>query len=182
MIESAFGWIGQLVGWIGAWIPRLEIVPTTHGAVKFRRGDEVVALGPGLHFWWPLITEFRKYPTAIQTVDLRPQKLTTKDDQTVLVGALIAYTITDIAAGLAHTWDLEETLRDGALRAVTRVVLGLTWEELKQEARKGTLDTKLRREAQKALTQYGAEVSEMSLTDITRTKVYSLVQSTNLIG
>jgi regulator of protease activity HflC (stomatin/prohibitin superfamily) len=180
-MDSALAWIGQIAEWIGRWIPRLEIVSVTHAAVKFRRGNEVTSLPAGLHVYWPLITEFRTYPIARQTVDLRPQKLTTKDDRTVLVGALIAYIITDIEKILAHTWDPEETLRDAALRAVTRVVLGFTWEELKQEARKGTLDTKLRKEAQKALLPYGVEVQEMSLTDLAATKVYSLVQSSNSI-
>lgn len=180
---EALAWIGELVQWFARFIPRFEIIPPTHAAIRYNsRTDEVTALKSGWHWYWPVLHDFQRYPVKRQTIDLRPQKLTTKDDKVILVGALIAYEIKDIKAILAETWDAEETTRDSALRATTRVVLGLAWDELKEEARKGTLDTKLRREAQKALEPYGVSVLEMSLTDLTPTRVYALVQSTNQIN
>jgi regulator of protease activity HflC (stomatin/prohibitin superfamily) len=180
-MESAFAWIGWIMEWFGQFIPRIVIVPTTHAAIKFRRGDEVIPLSAGLHFYWPLITVFKQYPIAMQSMDLRPQKLTTADDRAVLVGAMISYRIVDIEKALAHTWDPDSTIADAALRVATRVVLGLHWAELKNKAQKRTLDTMLKNEAQRVLEKYGVEVIEMTLTDLALTKVYSLVQSTNVI-
>jgi regulator of protease activity HflC (stomatin/prohibitin superfamily) len=181
-MEAALSWIGTVVEWFGQFIPRFTIVPPTHGAIRYNSRSRVTtALTDGWHFYWPALHYFQSYPVKNQTADLRPQKLTTKDDKTVLVGALVSYEIIDVEAILAHTWDAEDTTRDRALRAVTRVVLSHTWEELKQEARRGTLDTKLKHQAQKALDSYGVKVTEMSLTDLTLTRVFSLVQSTNQI-
>lgn len=167
--------------WFGQFVPRIVIVPTTHAAIKWRRGDEVHALSAGLHVYWPLVTIFKQYPIAMQSMDLRPQKLTTGDNKTVLVGAMISYRITDIEKVLAHTWDADATIADAALRVATRIVLSLHWEELKNKAKKRTLDTMLKNEAQRVLERYGVEVIEMTLTDLALTKVYSLVQSTNVI-
>lgn len=180
-MENAFAWLGAIMEWLGAFVPRVEILPTTDGAVKFVRGSKVVPLKPGLHVYWPFTTKFIKLPVVAQTLDLRPQKLTTKDDRTVIVGGLISYEIEDIRKALAETWNVDATIKDAVLRAVTRTVLGLTWDELKEKARKGTLDTVLRNEAKRVLEDYGVRVLEMSLTDLATTKVYSLVQATNQI-
>lgn len=180
-MESAFAWIGAVMEWVGAWIPRIVIIPTTHAAIKFRRGDEVIPLKAGLHVYWPLVTLLKQYPIAMQSMDLRPQKLTTGDDKSVLVGAMISYRIANIEKALAHTWDPDSTIADAALRVATRVVLSLHWGELKNKAQKRTLDTMLKNEAQRVLERYGVEVIEMTLTDLALTKVYSLVQSTNVI-
>lgn len=180
-MESALGWLGAIMDWIGQFIPRIEILPTTDGAVKFVRGSRVVPIGAGLHVYWPLTTKFIRLAVATQTLDLRPQKLTTADDKTVIVGGLISYEIEDIKKALADTWNVDATIKDASLRAVTRTVLSLSWDELKSKARKGTLDTILRNEARKALEPYGVRVLEMSLTDLATTRVYSLVQATNEI-
>jgi regulator of protease activity HflC (stomatin/prohibitin superfamily) len=180
-MESAFAWLGSVMEWIGAFIPRVEILPTTDGAVKFVRGHKIVPLGPGLHVYWPLTTKFTRLAVVQQTLDLRPQKLITKDDRTVVVSGIISYEIGDIKKALADTWNVDATIKDAVLRATTRTVLALTFEELKEKARKGTLDTILRNEARKALEQYGVNVIEMSLADFAPTRVYSLVQATNEI-
>lgn len=180
-MEGAFAWISAIVDWLGKFFPRFPIVPKTHRAVKFVRGDKVVPLEPGVHVYWPLVTEFLRYPVTRQTLDLRPQKLTTADDRTVLIGAMISYEIDDITKALVDTYNVDSTIHDAALRVATRIILTLTWDELKSEARRRTLDTKLRNEAQRVLGDYGVNVIEMSLTDLAVTKVYSLAQSTNVI-
>jgi regulator of protease activity HflC (stomatin/prohibitin superfamily) len=181
-MESALAWIGELVNWFGQFIPRFQIVPPTHAAIRYNsRTRHTQSLADGWHWFWPVLHHFHFYPVKRQTIDLRPQKLTTKDNITVIAGSLITYEIVDIEAILAHTWDAEETTRDAALRAASRVVPALEWEELKEEQRKGTIDTKLKHQAQKALEPYGVKVLEMSLTDLAKTKVYALVQSTNTL-
>jgi len=39
---QAFDWIGQIVEWLGRFVPRLLIVRSTHGGVKFRHGAPMV--------------------------------------------------------------------------------------------------------------------------------------------
>ncbi len=44
-MDSALAWIGQVAEWVGRFIPRLIILNTTEGAVKFVHGDTPVVLG-----------------------------------------------------------------------------------------------------------------------------------------
>lgn len=181
-MDAALAWVGWIAEWFAKWVPKVEIVPTTHKAVKFRRGDEVIPLGPGVHVYWPLITEFRVYASARQAVDLRPQVLTLKDDKTVLLGALITYEIEDIEKALAHTWDIEESVKDSALSAATEVCAALTWPELKELQQTGKINIRLRASARNVLRDYGVNVIKMNLTDLALAKVYKLVQSNNTIS
>lgn len=176
-MESALAWIGQVAEWIGRFFPRWEIVDTVHGGIKFVKGARVVRLSPGIHWYWPLTTDFHLYPTARQAVDLRAQTLVTTDDRVVVVGGLIVYEIDDIEKILAHTYDPEETVRDITLSAIHDVCCQFSWDDLKVEQRKGTLDTKLRREAQKGLESYGVKVLKTTLTDLAPCRVLKLVQS-----
>ena len=165
-MESALAWIGQIAEWVGKFIPRWEIVDTVHGAIKFVKGSRVVRLGPGIHWYWPVVTDFHVYPVARQGVDLRAQVFVTEDDQSVAVGGLIVYEIEDIERILAHTYDPEETIHDITLSAIHDVCCQMSWPELKSEQRRGTLDTKLRNEAKKGLTDYGVKVLKVTLTDM----------------
>lgn len=176
-MEAALAWVGQIAEWVGKFIPRWEIVDTVHGAIKFVRGARVVALGPGIHWYWPVLTEFHVYPIARQAVDLRAQTLVTTDDKVVVVGGLIVYEIEDLEKILAHTYDPDQTIRDITISAIHDVCCAMTWADLKREQQRGTLDTKLRRESQKGLSDYGVRVLKTTLTDLAPCRVLKLVQS-----
>src|SRR5688572_15772955 len=121
-MDSAFGWISEIVAWFGQFFPRVEIIPTTHGAVKFVRGSRVVALRSGWHWYWPFTTKFCTYPTARQTVNLRSQTLVTKDERTIVVGGLIVYEISNIKAILAETFDPDDTIEDVTTGVINGVI------------------------------------------------------------
>jgi regulator of protease activity HflC (stomatin/prohibitin superfamily) len=178
-MEGAFAWVGAAVEWFGRFFPRWVIVETTAGAVKFIKGSRVVALGPGLHWYWPATTEFTVYPTARQAVNLRTQTITTTDDKTIAVGGLIVYEIVDIEAIVARTYDPEETIRDIALSAIHDVVCKCAWDDLKVAQRNGELDRELRRETRKELDKYGVRILKTTLTDMAPCRVLKLMTSTS---
>lgn len=182
MLDTALGWVGQIAEWVGKFIPRWEIVNPVYGAIKFVRGSRVVPLGPGIHWYWPVTTEFHTHPIARQAVDLRAQTLVTTDDRSIVVGGLIVYKIEDIAKIVACTYDEDQTIRDIALSAIHDVCSQFSWADLKAEYRKGTLDTKLRREAQKGLDDYGVRVLKTTLTDLAPCRVIKLLQTTSKEG
>ena len=179
MIEQAFGWVGDLVRWVAQFVPRWVILDTTEGAVKFVRGSNPVALGPGIHWYWPMMTTFQSYPTARQADNLRAQTIVTEDDKVIAVGGMLVYEVADIEKLLAHTHNASTTVTDIALTAVHDVCCQLSWDALKTEQRKGTLDTKLKNTAQKALVEYGVKVIKLMLTDLAPCRVLKLMQSTS---
>lgn len=177
-MDSALGWIGQVASWFGQWIPRWEIVRTTHGAVKFVWGAKVVALGPGWHCYWPFSTDFVQYPTARQADNLANQTIETKDGKTIMVGGMIVYEVHDIAALVAYTFDPDGTIRDIAAAAVHDVCCVKTWDELREGQRTGKLDTELRNEMKKGLSKYGVTVLRTTLTELAICRVLKLVTGT----
>jgi regulator of protease activity HflC (stomatin/prohibitin superfamily) len=179
-MESALGWIGQIFEWLGKFIPRWEIVPTTMGAIKYKQGKNPVYCGPGIHWYWPAVTKWDPYPMVRQSLDLRTQTVMTMDDRIVAVGGLVVYEVSDLLKLMPTTFQPDSAISEIVLTAFHDVCCNLTWAELKTEQQKGTLDTKLRRAAQRELADYGVRVIKAQLTDLAPTKVYKIIQSTSM--
>lgn len=178
-MESALAWIGQIAAWVGMWIPRWVVINTTMAAVKFVRGSQVVACGPGIHWYWPVTTEMLMHPIARQSNNLKSQTITTKDGRTVVIGGLIVFEIADIEKVLAHTFEPDNTINDITLGSIHDVCCQLTWQELQDGQRDGSLDTLLKKEARRDLDRYGVKVIRMTLTDLAPCRVLKLVTSTS---
>lgn len=176
-MESALAWIGQLVDWLSRWIPRLVILDTTEGAIKYVWGRNPICCGPGPHVYWPISTKWFEYPTARQGTQLETQTMETSDGRTIIVGGILVYSVSDLIALATTTYSPDQTVRDIALTAVHDVCCQMDWEELKNEQRKGTLDTKLKNAAQKQLTDYGVKVVKLMLTNLARARVLKVSQS-----
>jgi regulator of protease activity HflC (stomatin/prohibitin superfamily) len=174
---DAFAWIGQIFEWFGKFIPRWVIINRTEGGVKYVRGREVKVLAPGIHWYWPAITEIDTYPTARQADRLQTQTMSTTDDITIIVGGLLVYKVEDVGKLLPTTFEPSIAIKDIALTAVHDVCCEMDWATLKLEQRKGTLNTKLKNAAQKELADYGVKVIKLMLTDLAKCRVLKLSQS-----
>lgn len=177
-MDAALAWIGQIAAWVGQWIPRWIIMPVTHGGVKYVRGARVVTMGPGVHFYWPATTTIDNYPTATQTDNLPSQTIETEDDVSITVGGMVTYSVHDVAALLSQTHSGQKRIQAMTLAAIHRECCRMTWADLKREQRKGTLDTKLRNAAQKHLGDFGVTIEACQLTDLAKTRVYRVINST----
>lgn len=187
---GALDWIGDLVRWVAQWIPRWVTIPVTEAAIKhegfflpswlrsFKDDIRITALGPGLHWYWPATSQLEKYPIAYQMDHLPSQTFETEDGHSITVGGIVSYRITDVKALLANTHSAVHTIRIAALSAIHDVISRMTLAQLKLEQRKGTLKTKLRNAVQKPLTEFGVKIEECMLTDLTRSRAYRLINST----
>jgi len=178
-MEGALGWISAVADWVGQFIPRWVIVPTTHAAIKFVKGSTVVKLGAGLHFYWPLTTQFVIHPVVRQANDLRAQTIVTTDHRTAVVAGLIVFEVADAEKLLAQTFDPDETIRDVAVSAIHDVCIQYAWPDLHASARSGALDRQLLKEARRHLDRYGVRVLKMTLTDMAPCRVYRVVQASD---
>ncbi len=170
---AAFGWIGELIDWIADLIPRFEIVRKTHQGVAFVRGKHVKHIGPGLVWWWPFWTELEIYPVVRQTLNLEAQKLTTKDDKTVVAGAIIVYTIHDIVKAMTEQWDLPDTIDDLSSAAVCDFVTSNDFAWI--NTNRAVVKRHLTQVVAEALDEYGVTVVAARLTDFAQAKVIALV-------
>ncbi len=168
MLDQALGWIGAIAEKIGQFLPHWIILDTTIGGVKYRalkrhgwrfhRELNTVAVGPGLVLWWPIFCKLQTFPTARQGCTLRVQNLTTADDVTIQLKALVVFCVEDVLALLTTTWEPDETIEEIALGVFGRIVAGHTWKDLKDSYRSGVLDRNVRRQIGESLKSYGVKV------------------------
>jgi len=171
-MEAAFAWIGKLAEFFGALFPRLLIVKSSHRTVKYVRGKNRVLLEPGVHFYWPVVTEIESCAVVRQVLVLKTHVLETEDGVTVVVGGLVVYEIDDAETFLADNENAYDTIDDVATAAIRKVVISSKLDELRQGRAK--LDARLTREIQKLLRDFGVTVEYARLTDFARVRAYHL--------
>jgi len=179
-METAFAWLGEIFEAILKFVPRILIVRATHAGVKWRHGSEVRSMAPGLHVYWPLVTEIEVIVVARQTLSLPPQVLTTKDNKKVIVGNVVVYKIRDVVQAIGKiNWDVDTTINDITLAAVVSVIARHTLEELLEMVAEDKLNDRLTEATRKELRQFGVFVSRCKLTDFADCKVYKIVTDGN---
>jgi regulator of protease activity HflC (stomatin/prohibitin superfamily) len=177
-VGAAFEWIGKLVEWLGAFIPRWVILDTCIGAVKYKRGVPMFCAPGGVWWYWPVTTLWQEYPMARQTDRLESQTIESKDGKTFIVAGTITYMVTDLLALLTTTHNATTNTRELAASAVHDICCDYDYAELQVKNQKGTLKTELKNEAQKQLGAYGVTVLKLQITSLARCRVYKISQST----
>jgi len=163
-MESAFAWLGYIIEWIGAFIPRLRIVRATHAGVRFKHGKTAIAIKPGLCIYWPIVTEVEIIPVARQTHNLPSQSLTTKDGKKVVVGGVVVYAINDIVACMAMNWDVSDTINDITMCAITHVITKHDYQHILTNLT-DAIQTELTKETRRKLKPFGVRIYRTALTD-----------------
>lgn len=163
-MELALGWIGEIFRALLLFVPRLLIVKATHGGVKFVRGRKIVPIQPGLHIYWPLVTECVSVPVMRQTTNLAPQVLITADSQVIGVSGILVYEVEDASKLLTACWDYDETIRDHCLAAIKQVVTANALNFLIHNTH--DTDHMLTRQLRRMLKRFGVRVIRVTLSDI----------------
>lgn len=167
--------LGQFISAALGIIPRLVVIRPTHRGVKYKRGAIAKQMDPGLHVYWPLITQIDIMPVARQTASLPNQVLMTRDRQTIVVSGFVVYTIKDMLLAYGSlNYDVVMTLDDVARSALVEIVATKTLEELQ-----AGITTEFTKLCRRRLKQYGVGVHKASLTDLCPCRVYRLVGQQN---
>lgn len=177
-MESAFAWLGQVIEALLSFIPRLILVRATHQGVKWKYGKRAIRLNPGLHFYWPLVSDYELIVTARQTLNLPTQSLMTKDRKQVVVGSVIVFRIKDAVEAIGErNWDVDSTLRDITQAAVVEVVASSTLDELLTGIAQGDSDLikKLTETVRKELRQFGVYIGQAKFSDFSTSKVFNIM-------
>jgi len=174
-MSGALDWINQFFETIALFVPRRVIVRATHRGIKWKRGRQVLELAPGVHWYWPFLSEVENHPVARQTISLPTQTLFTRDQKRVAVGAVVTYRIRDIVLAIGErNWDFNETMRDTSQSAVVEVISTLALEEL-QHGIDNLVIEQLTRRVRRHLRKYGISVLKCSLADFATCQVIKLL-------
>jgi len=177
-MDGAFAWLNQLFQAFYQLFPRIIVVRATHGGVKWVRGQHVKLLLPGLHVYWPLVTDVEVIVTARQTLAIPDQVMTTKDGRQVVVKTLVVYRIPDPVRAIGRmNWDVDTTINDLTQSAVVRVGSTHSYDEIVAGIRDDTLTDTLTRETRRELRQFGVHITRCKLTDFAGCRVFKLLTS-----
>jgi regulator of protease activity HflC (stomatin/prohibitin superfamily) len=160
--------LSALIQTFVSFIPHLDLLKSTHGGVKFKRGGRVVQIKPGLYWWWPATTEVAEIPVVKQAINLTDQVIpTAANGKPLSVSGVIVYTIFDPLAALSKNHDVDETIAEVARAAIMEVMAGQKVTDLKTSLSNGELSKKLTSMCKKRLREFGVAVQRCNLTDFT---------------
>ncbi len=159
----------------GAWhrLCPLEIVEAYNRGVVLRFGVYHRTIEPGLHWKWPVLEDVVSVLACITTMPLPPQTLTTKDDKSVVVAAIVKYQIAKPEPYVTDIWDQKDVLSDVAMGAVQQAVSGATWDELVA----APPEEKILKAVRKETLRYGFDVMKVTFTDIGKIRSLRLIQA-----
>ena len=172
-------WFVQLLDTMLSIFPRLMLVRTTHRGVKWRHGSEVSCLEPGLHWFWPIVSEIDGVVVARRPLNLPSQVLMTKDKQPVAVGGFVVFWINDAVKAFGErNWDVEQTVQEISTAAIVETVMQHDLDELLggiSAGPKSDLMVALTASCKAATQQYGVTVQRCGLTDFCTCQTYKLL-------
>jgi regulator of protease activity HflC (stomatin/prohibitin superfamily) len=177
-MDSALGWIGELVAWIANWIPQLFHVKITEKAIKYIK-DKARLVEPGIHVYWPITTQVETYPVVRQVMELPNQTVVCKDETSpggttnVVVGGVVIYSITDLYMFMVDNYDAADSMSEAAQTGIRKAVLAESVQSI--NAGRAAIDHRLTREVQNVVKTFGVEVETARLTTFAPTQVLSLL-------
>ncbi|MEJ2612318.1 MAG: SPFH domain-containing protein [Candidatus Thiodiazotropha sp.] len=128
-------------------------------------------LTPGLHWKLPFADTTLITSTVITTMALRPQTLTTLDDLTIVISAIVKYKIANVKAYLLEIWDSEDVLNDVTLGAIKQIVSSVNYSELQSTIIEENVLTIVRKEAEK----FGVDVHKVTFADLGRVRSLRII-------
>jgi regulator of protease activity HflC (stomatin/prohibitin superfamily) len=177
-LNEAFAWLGKMVEWLGAFVPRWVILDSVDGAVKYVKGKPKFCAPGHIWWYWPVTTLWQQYPMARQTDRLESQTMETTDGKAFIIAGTITYQVVDLLTLLTTTHNAMTNTQELAASAVHDICCEYTWDELQARQKRGVLKTELKNEAQKQLRDYGVQVLKLQITSMARCRVYKISQST----
>lgn len=172
-MTNLFEWLGDIIEWFGKFIPRMEIIRSTHKAVKFVRGKNLKSVEPGLCVYWPLVTELDIIPAERQTKNLPPQRLTTKDDIRVVCAAIVVFKVVDQLRAVGKSWDYEDTIRDISMGAIASIIMDTNYDTLRK-GNPSEVGEELTKLCRKRLRRFGIGIYSCFITDLCKANVMAL--------
>ena len=167
MFERILDFIAGFWNVLRPWI----VVNDFEGGVILRLGRFHRKLAPGLHWKLPIADAAITTSTVITTMALRPQTLTTRDDFSVVISAIVKYHIADARAYLLDIWDSADVLNDVTLGAIKETIASVEYADLQEKGIEDHVLTMVRSEAEK----FGVHVHKVTFSDLGKVRSIRLI-------
>jgi len=138
------------------------VIPESEEAVVLRLGKFRQSAKPGFYWKIPFADVPMTHHVVWQTINLQPQSLTTKDDKSIVVKAIIKFRVSDIKVFLLEVWDSPDAISDMTMGIIRDEVMEHTWQQI----RDGKLDKVISRKVKAEAKRWGIEVDTVTLIDM----------------
>lgn len=131
--------------------------------VRLRYGKKASdTLEPGLYFKWPFIDTILTVQVKATTIGLFEQSITTKDDKSIVVKAIVKYEVDNAAKLLLEVNDAIDAIADMTQGIIRKEIVITNWADCNSKDLESRIKNKAKTEAKK----WGISISEVTLTDL----------------
>jgi len=161
----------ELVRDAWAGVKPFFVIDAYETAGVLRLGKYHRTAGPGLHWKLPFVDVPIEITTCATTVRLPAQYLTTKDDVSVAVAAIVAYKIVDVKPYITGIFDQHDVLCDVTMGAIRRAVAETAYKDLVENPPEERVATAVRRKA----NRFGFSIDAVTFTSFTKARPLMLI-------
>lgn len=138
------------------------IIKEYQNGVLLRFGKYKKTLKPGLHWKIPFADEIITHHIVTTLLSIPVQSLTTKDDQQIVIKAVVRYLVEDVRPVLVEVYDAENAISDVTQSIIKKQIHIRTWKQCNDEDVDNEITKKLRVEVRK----WGINIESVTMTDM----------------
>lgn len=165
-------WIPLFFEKATAIVPRFAKVPPTETLIKWSKCGEATSHGPGLIWYWPLVTEVCQYDNRWQSLVTSVQTITMSDGTTVSARTLTRWRPSDMLSAVNSEADYADTVAETAQATLVDVLSSVDSTFLKQTK---ALSTALCLDLQNELRPIGIKVQRCTFTELCISPAFRII-------
>lgn len=150
-----------------------SIVNEWEEGVHLRFGKFQRVVGPGLKFKIPFFDKIWTQEVITQTVNLKPQTLTTEDEKDIVLKSIVRYHVEDVQKYLLNVMHASDVLVDTTQGIIRDIVERTTWNDLVD------VNSVITQEVSKVVKAWGIEIEVITVTDLGLVKTYRIMSDCN---
>jgi len=155
-----------------SFVPRFQKVAPTDRLIKWSRCQEATLHGPGLVWYWPIITEVEQVDTRWRSTVTCAQTVTLADGTTVSARTLTRWKPSDIVLAVSSEADYSDTVAETAQGVLVDVLSSIDGTLLKNTK---ALSVALTLDLQAQMREIGIQVKKCTFTELCITPAFRLI-------
>jgi regulator of protease activity HflC (stomatin/prohibitin superfamily) len=137
-----------------------KVINDWEKGVLLRFGKYRKVVGPGIKYKTPFVDKIWHTPVITQTIHLQPQTLTTLDEKSIVLKAIIRYNVNDVQKFLLNVMHASDALVDTSQGVIRDTVEGYNWEDLYE------VNDYLKDQIMNIVGDWGVMVERVTITDL----------------
>jgi regulator of protease activity HflC (stomatin/prohibitin superfamily) len=151
-------------------------VRATDKLIKFKWNGDVVEKGPGIQFYWPILTEIEEITVVRQPLKISEIRLVTKDFIPCVVDTVVIYEITDCIQFITKNYDGFLALSESVSATLRTKLSSMTFKEIQGNE---DVNSALTQAVGDDIESFGIEVEYVRLQDFTWCIPLSIVSNSD---